>query len=260
MLTYFRPPEEVALYQVASPTAKLLLYFAEAVSVVLFPIAAELHYRNRLGDLRKGLSAAWKYSLVVIVPLAFVLAAAPGPYLRLLFGPTYAGAADALRLLALGAIFYAIAFINNSVLTAVGQPGASTRVIAIGAALNLALNLALVGPFAILGVVAATLASYVYILIHSTIKIRRALGAANPFPDAAKIVGCGAAWLLVFVAFERTALPFLVRQALAAATGGLVYLGLLFATRILSRQEFRDMLALARRRGPDAVPPEGLPP
>ncbi len=247
VLTYFRPPEEVALYQVASPTAKLLLYFAEAVSVVMFPLAAELYYRRRHADLRAGLWAAWKYSLIFILPAALLLISTPGSYLTLLFGPRYAGAADALQLLSAGAIVYTVAFLNTAILTAIGQPGVSTRIIGIAAALNLALNLALVRPFGLLGVAAATLASYLYILIHSTRKVREFLHTPYPWRQWTWLMVCGAAfWGFVMAARPWLPLPVLWREALLAVLAGALYLGLLFAVKILGPDDLRILRSFLR--------------
>ncbi len=92
MLTYFSGLEQVGLYNVALPTARILTYFSAAIGTVFFPMFSELWARKDRKRLRYGIENVYRYLLIIILPFALIMFSFPKIIIRLLFGSVYENA------------------------------------------------------------------------------------------------------------------------------------------------------------------------
>ena len=61
ILTYFRTPFEVGVYNAILPTALTILYLGTAVATPMFPLASELWSRNQKEKLAQGMELIHRY-------------------------------------------------------------------------------------------------------------------------------------------------------------------------------------------------------
>lgn len=116
---------ELGLYTLAYRIPELVvLSFCIVVSEVLFSALSGLQ------DDREALMVHYQQVLTMVMtltaPVGIVLAAAARPLVATLYGPTYAGAAPILGVLALYTVMYSASFHAGDVFKAIGRPGILT--------------------------------------------------------------------------------------------------------------------------------------
>jgi len=161
VITFFRSSAEVGLYQVALPTSQLLWIFVASLSGILFPVLSEMWAKNHKEHLSNGVSVLLKLSFILMIPLALIIISFPELILSILFGNSYIGAAFALQILSIGAIFYTLMTIFSTTLNAIGKPQINTKIIVLIAIFNLIFNIILVPLFGIIGAAIASITSYI---------------------------------------------------------------------------------------------------
>lgn len=180
VLTYYTGPVQVALYQVAVPISSLLLYLTNSLSLVIFPIVAELKSRNASRKMIAGLTSIYTYLIMLLLPAVIIILVFPDIIINILFTSKYLGAIAALRILAVASLFLSLAIINNSVLTALGNPKKVAKAMFFIALLNLALNLLLIPKLGIVGAALSTLISFMLASLVSSVHIRAELPVNYP--------------------------------------------------------------------------------
>jgi stage V sporulation protein B len=152
ILARFTSSEQVGLYGMASPTARLIFGFSAALSALLIPRVSELKFRGM--DPRKSVKRSLEICTVVTVPIAVVMCVFSKEILYVLFG-NYGGYRG-LQILSLGMLFYSLFFVGYSALQGMGRPGHS-MLIGLGSALvNGVLCFVLIPRFGLAGAALST--------------------------------------------------------------------------------------------------------
>jgi O-antigen/teichoic acid export membrane protein len=113
------------LYQAALVLANVPYFLVSAtIAPVLF---VELAHHATAASGRKVLADALRRGLIIAVPLELALFAAPGPALSALLPDVYAGASDALRVLAVGNVLIVVVLLLSVALRAIGSASAAVR-------------------------------------------------------------------------------------------------------------------------------------
>jgi O-antigen/teichoic acid export membrane protein len=204
MLGHFGNTEEVADYRVVQPPAHLNLLIMSTFQLLFTPAAARLFAR----DDRRGMADLyWRTSLWVAVasfPVLVATTAFAEPVTVTMFGERYRESATILALLSVGYFVSAGLGFNGVTLRVHGMVRPIVVVSLLAAAMNLALNLALIPAFGAIGAGIGTCATF---LVYNALK-QAALA-------------------------RHTAIPFFDRRYLTpyativAVTGGLVVLAAL---------------------------------
>lgn len=148
----------VGAYRLGEDLASKLRQGPAMLVTALTPAAADLDARDQTETLRRMCVVSTKYMAVAAVPLSLYSMAAAGPLLRAWMGDL-AGigtAAWVLRLLALGYLANLLAGPAMSVALGMGRAELAMRAGLVSAGVNIALTVALVVPFGVYGVAAAT--------------------------------------------------------------------------------------------------------
>ncbi len=118
ILARFASTEQVGLYGMAAPTARLIFGFSAAVSALLIPKVSELQHRGI--DATQSIARSFEVCTMVTVPIAVTLAAFSKEVLYVLFGTPdgYPG----LVILSVGMLFYSLFFVGYSALQGLGHP------------------------------------------------------------------------------------------------------------------------------------------
>jgi len=160
---------------------------------------------------------ALKLCVALLAPCAVALGTLPAPILRLLFGPRFAEAQDALRLLAPTVLVLGLVLMGTSLIASRLNPRLLLNAFIVAFVVNLAANLALIPPYGAAGAAGAMLICEVVlcfiVLRHSV----RAVGTPRLGPTAgAAGAGCAAmAGVLLLVESLAGVLPALVAGSLA---------------------------------------------
>lgn len=247
-------PEQAAVYAAAS---RLLLVGSVGVGAIQQALQPHLGRVAASGDDGRMVqlfreATAWNVAFSWPV---FVLLAAAAPAVTALLGDGYDGAATPLTVLALAMLVATFSGPVDMVVLMSGRSRWSMVNAAAALATDVVLLLLLVPAHGIAGAAWAWAAAIVVRNLLPLLQVRRLLGA-GPASRAGLAAG-GAALLLVGAPVAVVGLSTghaLVPVVVAAAIGGLAYLGALWLLRgPLHLAAFRGMLARGRRRSPDSA-------
>jgi O-antigen/teichoic acid export membrane protein len=252
MLGYFRGAGSVGLYNSAVPLARLIPMLLSTTGLVYLPLASELHGQDRLDALARTYQVLTKWVFSLALPLFSVLVLFPRTVLSFFFGVGYGQAATALQILSGGFIFHVFVGLTGITLVALGKSRLPMFTGIVTAGSNVALNLALIPRWGIMGAAVASLVSYVLGNTLNSVMLYRLFGI-HPFTRnyLRPIASCGAIVALIYLITRSVvvtawwALPLLFGLFLG------VYGTALVLTRSFDGEDIAMLLAIERRLGVD---------
>jgi len=242
LLTYFSGLASVALYNVALPTAKVLMYFPRSIAGILLPLTSELWVKKENALIKEGIESLYKYTMIVILPLALVMLSFSDLLIKVLYGKDYVLASSALEILSIGMIFAVLYVINISFFSGIGKPEINSIIVYSAALLNLTADFIMIPLFGIVGAAISTTASYFTMMTIGLIKIRRYIKIDFPVKIWGKTVIAGIIFVIVISLLKRfISLNVWIESALILIISGLIYLFLLFLLKIIDIQELKGL-------------------
>lgn len=235
VITFFRTLEEVALYQVALPTSQLLLVFSSAIAAVIFPLVSHLYSSRKLPEIERGIGVITFMLLFLLLPFVILLFSFPEIILGFLFGSEFLLAANTLRILSVGMIFYSLFVVFQTTLDGIGKPLVNTKIMFTMAAINFAFNLALVPVIGIMGSAAAFIISFLVGALLGFRFIKKYLDVRLSLHRFVKIFA-GAIISTAAIYAMKTWFPtkeFFV----ILAVGWAVYLGIIIISRSVTKED-----------------------
>jgi O-antigen/teichoic acid export membrane protein len=151
------PVASVAPFALAAKLSALPRAIAEPLAMVLLPLASELDARDERTRLRTGLLAGTRITIAILVPFGIALAVLAEPFLDLWVGPAYTSAAPLVLLLVLASAVDLALWPAGFVLQGLGRHQPLAWMALASGLANVAISLALVGPFGLMGVALGTL-------------------------------------------------------------------------------------------------------
>jgi O-antigen/teichoic acid export membrane protein len=235
----------VGCYRGAQQLAFLPYQLSIAVTLVLFPVVAHAKQAGDPEAATRATEGALRFTLLALIAMEAPLVAGGASAMRLLLPDAFAEGADALPVLALGQIAFALFALCATVLAGAGEMARATRAAVIG--LCAMLGAGSLGVIAV-GVegpvrVAAAAGSAIGAVVALTLALRsvkHALGARFPFVSLLRGLFAG---VLAAAAGSAVVGDGVVRIALAVITALAVYVALLAITRELGRAD----VAMIRR-------------
>lgn len=203
VLALFFAPGEIAVYFAATRVIQVVNMISFASSVGAAPLLSSLHASGqtaRLADVTRAVSF-WTFLAGLSGTIAFVLL---GPWLLGLFGEGFVDGYSVFLVLALGIVAKMAGGAAEDLLNMTGHSHVAARTFAVAVMINLALNLALVPLFGLVGAAVATSASLALRAALLALEARRNVGIepsifsarpnlaairtllAKPAPDAAE--------------------------------------------------------------------------
>jgi len=245
MLTYYTDLSTVGIYNVILPTALIFLVFGMGIGTVMTPLISELYSKKDNKRINEGIRMLYKYSFAVALPLIAVAFSFPKFLLSFFFGGEYAQGTIPFMILLVGVLFFLVGQINSSILVGLGKPKIVTKIMLVAALLNIVLNAVLIPIIGIVGAALATSASYILILIMSTLSIRKHINIDSPLKKWSLIFISGLIYIFL-ISFLKNILNLQVWPEIFISTGisSLAYLGLLFLFKIIDLKEIRKYLNL----------------
>lgn len=242
MLTFFSL-KDVGIYNVVLPTALMILIFGRSLGNIMFPISSEMWTKKMSKPLAQGIMKIHKYGFLIIVPIGLLLIAFPRLFLNVFFGGDYIRGALALQILVFAAVIYNIAIINNYVLSAIGKPQITLRIIIVAAVLNVVLNAVLIPFFSINGAALATFVCYAFVLIRSTVRLSHFIEFELPWLVWAKILGLGAVFLAVVTVLKMViSLNPFIEAFICVALASSLYVTLALRLKLWDYHELKNLV------------------
>ena len=242
MLTYFLGISAVGLYNVALPTSKILIYFPLAIGSILLPVTSELWVKRKRLILREGMESLYKYSMIIILPLALIMVSFTDLILLVLFGKEYVPASLALKILSIGAIFITLHQINANFFSGIGKPQIHSKIIYSAVLFNLAGNLILIPLLGIVGAAITTSVSYLLMMVVGLTKIKRFIKISLPIGSWLKTLISGLIFTFsIWVLKKMIFLNVWIESLIILTISGIIYLAMLFILRILTITEAKEL-------------------
>ncbi len=244
ILGFLRGTDDVGQYYAAYRIPFALISLAALWVTVSFSQAARLYVEDR-ARLRAQLARALQLALVVAAPLGLVGSLAAGELMPAVFGAAYEPAAAPFALLMWAT---ALVFVNvnlGPILLVAGEDRRYALAVSIAAALNVALNFALIPSLGTSGAALATIAAEVAVLVYCVRTVPRLLGPIGvPRRHVLKVL---AATALAGATFLATASAAGLWVGLALAAG--VYAAAALGGGLITRGELHALRMQLRPRG-----------
>jgi O-antigen/teichoic acid export membrane protein len=176
LLGLLTAPAEVGLFRVASVTAMTAAAVIPALGHATMPMMARLHAQDDRARLQKLVTAAARTMFAGVLLLSMPLLLGAGPLLSLVFGSSYAPAADVVRVLASAQIISTAFGPNVALLNMTGHERRVTRAILIGLVVDIVLVLVLTPLWGRIGTAFALFAAFLAWNLQTWFDARRLLG------------------------------------------------------------------------------------
>lgn len=171
--------ESVANYQVGFRLLEATLAVLRPVSVVFFPVCAELAGADRWDELRELARRMLLLAGGTAAAGAAVVLAGAGILLTTLFGEAYASAAPVLRVLFLAAPPLFVSTIGVLIAKSLGLERAAGKALLASVLLNAALNAVAIPRAGPLGAAWSTVVSHTFLAVWVVVRVRRGLAEAG---------------------------------------------------------------------------------
>jgi len=231
--------EAVGLFTLIYCLLGVIAQLGAVVAQTFFPYIASAW--NQRKNYQLYLNASAKYSLMIIIPSMAGFIALRKEIVTLVSGAQYLGAANIIPWL----LVYPLLSLLNYLLYQIILLRKRTVLIgvtyAIGAVLNIALNLLLIPKFGITGSAIATVVSYAFVFVVLAWDSRKSVNINYSFLKIGRILFAAAVMGIVVWLMHPTTAPFKILTMLG---GAVLYFIILFATRTFSAQEFSLSLSI----------------
>src|SRR3989338_3984510 len=242
LLTYFSGLTSVALYNVALPTAKVLMYFPRSIAGILLPLISELWAKKEKALIREGIESLYKYTIIIIIPLVFMILSFSDLLIGTLFGKDYVVASNALKILSIGMIFAVLYVVNIDFFSGIGKPEINNLIVYSAALFNLVANIIMIPIWGITGAAISTTISYFIMMAIGLAKIRGYIKIKFPVKIWAKTLIAGIIFVFI-ISFLKWILAtnVWIEAVLILAIAGLAYLVSLFLLKVVDINELRTI-------------------
>lgn len=165
MLGYLKPYEEVARYEAAAKLLEASQFMVRPLTLILFPVCAALASRQQWDDLRRLMHRMFAGTAVVGLAAWGFVALLAVPIVRIVYTRTYDGSADVLRVLYLSVPGLYVATVGMFLASSTLHEKRAVLVMALGVALNVALNTVAIPRWGALGAAWVTVASQTFVAV-----------------------------------------------------------------------------------------------
>ncbi|MBD3204694.1 oligosaccharide flippase family protein [Candidatus Woesearchaeota archaeon] len=254
LLTYFSGIEAVGSFNIALPTAGLMVIFAKTFGMILVPMSSELWIKKAKNKIKQILELIYHFLFIMIVPAIFTIFAFTDIVVRLVFGDKYLireililgipvnETTLSLKILLIGILLSVIARINFCVISGIGQPKKRTISVYLAAFSSLIFSFVLIPFIHAVGASIATSISYMVLLICSFIFLRKFIEVNVPVLDWIKVSLIGVVYLTAIFFLKRVIeLPVFLEMGIVIGISMSVYVVLLFVFKVLKVEQIKKI-------------------
>ncbi len=148
--------EATGWYTAAANVAKLPFFFFSSFATVLFPSISEAISRNNMESFDKYVHQTFRYVLLGMVPLTFIISSSAKEVIEILYSANFAGAIIPLSILVFGISFSVLLSLLATVVIGSGSPRFAMSIALTLLLLDVALNLFLIPKYGLSGAATAT--------------------------------------------------------------------------------------------------------
>jgi O-antigen/teichoic acid export membrane protein len=244
LLTYLAGLRDVALYNVAWPTAYFLMFFALTFVAVLMPLVSELWTRKRPDLIALGMNKIYKYFFVLLLPIALVFIVYSKQIILILFEDKFLPASTALMILSVGFIFMNFASVTITAINGIGKSRLGAKVLLISAAANLIGNAALIPFYGFVGAAIGTSICYLTMFILGIIFLKKNIDIQLPLRSWVNTTLIGAMFIVLVEIAKRAFQVNIPSMLCVVFAATMVYAALILLFRVVTIEEIKETYAL----------------
>jgi len=250
MLGALRDAVDVGLYNAARPLAAFISAPLAAMSLIYVPVSAGLFVRRSIGELHTNFLILTKWLCSATLPVLLILLFFPVTVLGLLFGAEYAGAAGALRILAVAFMINNLFGPNAATLVAMGEVRFMMWATLAAAGLNIGLNAALIPPFGMDGAAIASVVAITAVNVARCWKLHSLTGLRPLSRNLLKplVAFVPIVCLIYFTVSKLVAVAFWMLPLLLILGYGILF-GSALLTRSFDEQDVAVLRAMEEKTG-----------
>lgn len=233
------------LYRAAQTFAFVPYQLIISVTFVVFPMVSQAVSSGDSAATKSYVNGAMRFSLLVLLAIAAPVSGAAAGVMRLAYPGAYLGGAEALAVLALGMVAFALFVIGATILSGAGYAKRAAGIAVTAVVIVVAGNIALVravgiGPNTAMAAALGTSIGTAFALLAVGATVYARFHAFLPLKSSLRVlVAAAVAWAVARALPSGT----VVQALLALVGGGVAYLVALAVLRELSQTE----LAIVRR-------------
>lgn len=255
ILTFMKGVQDVAFYEVAYPTSRLMLLLIAPFSFVLFPMVSKMYFDKQKEHIKNILQFAYNSGLFMLAPVMALLLIYPEVVLRVLFSEKYVQVARATQIFTAGVFFLVFSQINFSILSGIGEIKEKTKILYFAAIFNVVFDILLIPKFGYIGAIVVTSISYFLMwLLGYRICSREIEHFKLNLKYIAKIFVCLVLFLIiVFYLKSVLVLNMYLEATVVSLVSIVIYFVLgIFVFRIINIATVKQMLNQMRKNGKTA--------
>ncbi|MDR3223288.1 MAG: flippase [Methanobrevibacter sp.] len=248
VLTRFLESNFVGYFGAADPISRFPLMISTSLATTILPATSASFAQKNFKQLQKYVLQAYKYSMIVIVPMCIGLALFSKQVLELVYftNHDYTLGAGALSILVIGMSFYSMFAISSSIVQGIGNPKIPTYILAIGAIVTLILNWIMVPVYGIVGAAMATTIACFFLMVpmvYISLKLTK-----SSFPNIffIKIILTSAIMGGVILLIPKTVFGLIVGLILCP----IIYLISLILVKTFEFEDLESIKELSHKFGP----------
>jgi stage V sporulation protein B len=236
-------------YRAAQTFAFVPYQLILSVTFVVFPMVSQAVSIGDEAASRRYIHNAMRFSLIVLLAIAAPVSGAAAGVMRIAYPNDYLAGSDALAVLSLGIVCFALFVIGATILSSAGRPGLSAAIAAGAVALVIGGNLVLVhlagiGPHTLRAAATGTSVGMAFAVIAVGFAVRARFGT---FMQARSVLRVLTSALFAWIVAHALPNHGVALAVLALAAGGIAFLVALIATRELGADDWAVLKKLARR-------------
>jgi len=239
---------QAGFYTSAMALSKVPYFIFLALSDTLFPsIAKSTSNKGNEGLTRRYINQSLRYTLIFLIPCAFIISASSEDLISLVYTARYLAASTPLSILIFGLTFLSLFIILTTVITASGKPKISLLIVLTLLVVNIVLNRALVSFYGLTGAALATTVTGFLGVIISGIYVYKHFHSLTSLLSLLRIILASLIIYIIARSFSTSGI-FLIGFYLGILA---IYFALLFIFREIKEEDIqvaKDILAGLRKQ------------
>jgi O-antigen/teichoic acid export membrane protein len=251
ILSIYVAPDLFGNYAIANTFVVLISFFAQPITVVLFPAFSKIDAQKDQETLKNVFQFSIKYASLLVVPAASIVMALSQPGISVLF-PEYSTASLFLALLAFNSLYTALGSLSTgNLINSQGQTKFNLKLTLVTSAIGLPLSFILIPQFGVLGLIVTTLTAGIPSLIIALRWLKKQYSVTVDWSSSVRILLSGAtASAITYALISQITFSKWIALIVGAVVFLLSFLLTVLVTKAVNRSDINNLRAMLSELGP----------
>jgi len=229
----------------ANLISRFPLIVSTSLATTILPAVSVAFSKKDENLLSKYVSQAYKYSMLMVIPMCVGISLFAIPILQVTF-PKFLVASPVLSILVIGMTFYSLFVISSSIIQGIGNPRIPMYVLVFGAIATAILNWYLVPIYGIIGGAIATTIACFLIMIPILKMSFNLTKTKVPYKFIGKVILASLLMGLIILALPNTVLGLIIGMIICP----IIYLLILILLKTFTKEDISEIRRFSNKLGP----------